>query len=306
MTYDNGFLTDHARQNIERIVDRLGQDHVIFTPPPPIHRAIYRSSSRFTGLPCPGCTLPGFLHALKLATERSIPLLVHGRTRAQMLKGFAPGSPDPFLSMLENAFHPYDEVKVRATTLSLARQLTRTLKVFVPQPSLKTGLRRLLLPDISRLRSLPDPPEIIGYFVYEPYDEESIKSTLEQAIDWRRTESDHLMGHDDCRVHPAAAYLHNQVYGYPILRPELGTMVREGDIARQAALNRLAQERCAVELDQESLSVLCEMTGFDAQRLIAHADRTRLAVRAIRKYLALRRTLLGSGEVPLFQGHSSD
>lgn len=299
MTYDNGFLTEYAKKNIRHIVRELGQDHVMCSPSRRVHRAIYRSSLRLTGVPCVGCTLPGFLHAFALAADRNIPLLVHGRTRAQMLKGLAPGATDPFLPMLEGGFEPYDPDRARLRLLQMAKRLIRTLRVFVPQPWLQAEVRRLFVPDIAKLRAMSNPPELVGYFLYEPYDEAAIKRILEAAIAWKRSESDNLMGHDDCQVHAAAAYLHQIDYGYPILRPELSTMIREGDISRQAAARRLAQETCAQHLDEVSMQALCEMTGFERERVLAYAKRVRLSLRALRVYVNVRSRVAPRAPLPL-------
>lgn len=216
-----------------------------------------------------------------------------------MLKGLSPGSTDPFLPLLAGGFEPYDPASTRVRLLKIARKLVRTLRVFVPQPSLRTQVRELFLPDLKRLRAMPEPAELLGYFLYEPYDEERIKATLEEAIDWKRSEDDNLMGHDDCTVHPAAAYLHNIDYGFPIIRPELSTMIREGDITREAALLRLEAENCAVELDETSLHALCEMTGFGERQVMGYAQRTHRALVGMRTYLALRNRLFPRGDIAL-------
>ncbi|MFW5739759.1 MAG: hypothetical protein ACOC1F_05275 [Myxococcota bacterium] len=301
MTYDNGFLTDYAKKNIAHIVEQLGQDHVFCSPSRPVHRAIYRSSLRLSGVPCVGCTLPGFLHAFKLAVDKDIPLLVHGRTRAQMFKGLAPGSTDPFLPMLSGGFRPYDPETARAQMLRMARKLGRTLRLFAPQPALRAELNRLFSPDLDKLQRMTEPPELIGYFLYEPYDEEGIKATLEQAIAWKRSDDDHLMGHDDCSVHAVAAYLHNVDYGYPILRPELSTMIREGDITRDAAQARLEREHCAVKLNEASLDALCEMTWFTPGRVLSHAHRISKAMVGLRAWLGVRNRFFPPGDLELMR-----
>jgi len=298
MTYDNGFLTDHARTNIARIVEGLGQDHVMCTPSPDLHRAIYRSSLWLTGVPCVGCTLPGFLHAFKLAVDEEIPLLVHGRSRAQMFKTLAPGSTDPFLATLEGNFETYDPEGARARMMTMSTRLARMMRVFVPQRRFRPDLDARFSANVRKLAEMPEPPELVGYFLYEPYDEERVKAVLEEAIGWRRG-GGHLMSHDDCSVHAAATYLHTLDYGYPILRPELSSMIREGDITREAAERRLDEETCAVELDERSMRALTAMTGWGSRRVQGCARRTGRVMRLVRAYVALRNRVRSPAQVGL-------
>ena len=293
MTYDNGFLSEPARENITRVVQRLGQDHVFCTPSPAMHRSIYRSSVRWLGIPCPGCTFPGFLHAIKLATDHDIPLLVHGRSRAQMFKGLVPGASDPFLSYLDSNLMPYDAERARAFVLATARQLRRLLACFAPGRALRAEAAALFHPDLDHLAGLADPPEFVGAFLYEPYDEEHIKRTLEQELGWRRPPRDDLMGHEDCTVHPAAVYLYTSNYGFPILRQELSTMIREGHVTRADALARLAQETAAHELAAPAMATLEAMTGLELDRILASSRRTRRVLAALRHARRLRHAVLG-------------
>jgi hypothetical protein len=118
-----------------------------------------------------------------------------------------------------------------------------------------------------------------------------IKETLEEAIGWKRAKADNLMGHDDCQAHAATAYLYNLVYGFPIIRPELSVMIREGNMTREAAMARLHIERCAVDLDENSLAILCEMTGFHPKSVIGFARRAKRALWCLRAFLNLRNIL---------------
>jgi hypothetical protein len=116
-----------------------------------------------------GCTLPGFLYAFKLAAEKNIPLLIHGRTRAQMLKGLSPGTSDPFIPMLAGNLRPYDTLAARRVIVTMAEKLVKAIKIFAPQPSLRHQIEGLFIPDLVKLRNMPVPPDIVGYFLYEPY-----------------------------------------------------------------------------------------------------------------------------------------
>ena len=298
-TYDNGFFSDHARGNIARIATALGQDHVWCSPSRELQRSIYRSSVRWFGIPCVGCTFPGFLHAIRLGVEREIPLLVHGRSRTQMFKQLAPGTSDPFLKYLAGNFSPYDPERNRTFAHETARGLVRGLKWFAWHRRHRAELDEKFIPDFRRLRSMSDPPEFVSYFLHEPYDEARIKGILEAETGWQRPPDDGLMGHEDCSVHPAAAYLYTSNYGFPMLQQELSTLIREGDMTRDQAMTRLEQKTDAFNLSDESMSHLEEMTGFDARSVLRFSHRTSRMMEGVRWWLKIRNKVAGRKPVPL-------
>lgn len=298
-TYDNGFLSEHARDNISRVADSLGQDHVWCTPSPELHRAIYRSSVRFFGIPCVGCTFPGFLHAIKLAVERKIPFLVHGRSRAQMFKQLAPGTSDPFLPYLLSNFEPWDAERNRTFAAQTASKLVRGLGWFARQRTLRQERDDLFMPDLQALNTMEHPPEFLAWFLYEPYDEERIKGILQRDLGWRRPPGDDIMGHEDCQVHPAAAWLYRSNYGFPLLQQELSTMIREGDMTREQALDRLRAETYAFDLSAQSMGFLEEMTGFSSRRILRFSRRTSRIMSGVRLGLKLRNALFHRKPVEL-------
>lgn len=286
-TYDNGYLTDTAVRNIERMVKALGQDHCFVGPGPELQSAIARASMRRFGIPCVGCTFPGILAVIKVAMDRGIPFIVHGRTPAQMFKELAPGSMDPFLPFLAGNFRARNVEANRRFMTAVVRRLSRRFRWFLDgewdgQPEWRAEAERLYAPDPARLAVLEDPPEILGYYLYEPHDEVRIVAELEREVQWQRPADSRPMGHEDCRVHAAAVYLHTIKYGYPILQPELAAMVRMGAISRAGAAARLERETEAWECDRESMAALSSVSGLGPDELAGFAARSRRVLAFLR------------------------
>ncbi len=295
-TYDNGYLTDYARNNIRLMVSSLGQDHVFVGPDPELQRVIARSSMNRVGVPCIGCTFPGFLAVLKLAIDNEIPFIVHGRSPAQIFKELAPASVDPFLPFLESNLERRETEKVRRFALQITRKLLKRFRWFVSseiegKSSLIGQAQRLYAPDMAKLKYTPNPPEFLAFYLYHGYDENEIKRTLEAELSWSRPADDRFMGHEDCTVHAASVYLYTMVNGHPILQPELATLVRQGSLSREAALARLDEEKEKHCCNEASFEFLQQLTQMTREEILSRARRSHyrlVAFRWLQKHLLRR------------------
>jgi len=299
VTYDNGLLTEYARGNIRRVARALNQDHRYLVPPHELYRPLYRSSIRNFAVPCVACTFPGMLWIVKLAVEKKVPLLIHGRSRPQMFKDLTEGTIDPFLHLIWSNFRPYDREGNRARMLAVVRKMNRLAERFVPEPELKPAMRATFRIDPESLRRARFAPEMVGLFLYEPYDERRQMETLEREIGWNPPQRKQLLTHQDCVVHEAVVYLYNLAYGHPMLRQELSTMIREGEISRREALARLAQETRVQDLSRESLHELCRVSGMTPEAVLTAASRVRGKARLLKAVLRIKHSLLPRARLPL-------
>lgn len=298
-TYDNGYLTAAARENIKHMVKALGHDHIFISPGPELQSAIARASMKRFGVPCIGCTFPGFLAAIKVAVERQIPYVVHGRSPAQMFKELAPGAVDPFLPFLQSNFKARNVQESRKFIEATSARLQARFNWFISDEvrdnvSLSAEIESLYRVCPEQLASRQELPEFLAYFLFEPYDENRIKAELERELHWKRPEDDRFMGHNDCAVHAAAVYLYTINYGHPILQPELGTLIRQGALTREEACARLSQEVESIRCDEKSMQSLAEITGLNREELIRLARRSHRRLAGFRWCLQLRHRLFGS------------
>ncbi len=295
-TYDNGYLTDSARKNIDHMVKKLGQKHIFISPGSDLQSLISRSSLRRFGVPCIGCTFPGFLAAIKAASEYQISYIIHGRSPAQMFKELAPGTVDPFLPFLKSNFVNRNRSVAGSFISSMSQKLFKRFRWIInPElklhPELQGEVEKLYYSDQEKLLKADEPLEFLGYYLFEPYDENLIKSELEKNLGWRRPEDDRFMGHDDCSVHAASVYLYTKNYGHPILQPELATLVRMGHITRDQALGRLECEVESSFCNESSMNSLGRTTGMSSKELIACASRSHRRLVLFRNLLNWRNSL---------------
>ena len=103
------------------------------------------------------------------------------------------------------------------------------LLYLLPKPRVR---RRILHELFGRdLRRDDLVPEFLGFFLFEPYDEVAIVDHLE-ALDagYRRPENHSILGHGDCLIHDAAAFLYERHHGVSRVLPDLAAMLRQGAI----------------------------------------------------------------------------
>ncbi|MBI5593530.1 MAG: hypothetical protein HY881_24015 [Deltaproteobacteria bacterium] len=75
------------------------------------------------------------------------------------------------------------------------------------------------------------------------------------------------MGHYDCAIHDASAYLCHHSLGFSLLALELSTAVRMGEMTLDQAQTRLQEERCTQEYPGASMEVLQERLGITAAEI---------------------------------------
>jgi hypothetical protein len=264
VTMDNGFQTDFARNSAKRVVESLGVDHFFYTPEWSMFRQCYRAMVSAWGLPCVACgqVCLGLLY--KLAFERDIPLVVHGRTRDQMFRDLTPGSKDPVIPCIASGLAPPTPENIKTLGYTQLEQMDALLDQVLTDPTELARAKREWTVDKEQFRTATWVPDWVAYFLYHPYDEEAMKRTLEKHTGWKRPEDDTLLGHSDCAVHDAATYLCHNCFGNSFLALELSTAVRIGEMTLDTAQKRLQEERFAREYPGAAMEVLQERLGFTA------------------------------------------
>ena len=257
VTYENGFLTDHARKAVDEIVRNLSVDHIFYRPNWAALKAFYRVSLCKYGDPCMACSVGGYTLAVKACNENRIPFFIHGRSPFQMFKHFYPRTKDYSVNLaLDNLkAHSFKRLYKRY------RKVDRLGRIFL----------YLLLRNRDDRRGVYDAffsaaamrrdflPEFLGFFLFESYDEEKIKQLLEERdIGYRRPPNDGVLGHGDCLIHDACAYLYEAKHGVSLVTLETAAMRRRGIISAAEAQEIIVQNEPTQEAVQESIHYLLD------------------------------------------------
>jgi len=277
VTFDNGFLTDYAKENIRRTVKKLNIEHMFLKLDPKLLQEYFRQSILRFGYPCIACTSIGFAFINKLAFERNIPFCIHGYSRGQMFHVLLKASCDPFLlPFVVNNLSPYNIQKNKKVVKRTLAKIKSQFKTMIKDKTTRKKFYEILLPDMKKLDSADFYPELLGYFVYEKYDLNNILETIKRELDWSSPENQSSWGHFDCSIHEAVAYLYYQIHGHSLLSSQLSVMVREGDITREEALRKTENENCVNQVPDESLNALCQTYNLKRERINNIISRSRL------------------------------
>jgi hypothetical protein len=300
VTYDNGFLTDFARESVKNTISKLGVDHYYYKPNWDIHKKFYRGTVRKLFDPCIACSIGGYFLAIKKCYDSQLPFFVHGRSPYQMYRNFYKNSNDVFLAMMKlnlmdhsfaANFRSYFSLLKGIPIKSLPALLWRARGNGLGSESIHRyaygKINEYVQQAIDRIAENPEEaeeimgeffdysgkindklvPEFLAYFLFEEYDEEKIKTYLENRLGWGRPTDDSLLGHYDCALHDASTYMFKALNGVDVIEPDVAVMLRFGKISQEKA-NKLVQANQPTEEGlQKSLDALCDLFEFNREDL---------------------------------------
>jgi len=244
-TFDNGFLSGGARENIDRVVRRLGVEHTYVSTDREVEKRMYRAllNKRCADF-CMMCMLGLVSAGYYLALKRNIPLII---------QGICPRT-EPIMPL--ELFNSLDY-----------RYLVNVMKPDVAKsefPTYKSGgmLRVFYMTFIKRVR-------VVFLAEYVDWNEGKIAETLKEQYGW----IDYGNGapHFDCVADPAVNYFMNQRLGVSKVVEKLSQLVRCGRLTREQALRELARQD-TVEEPTDSVREICrrlDVTRHDLKPLLA-------------------------------------
>ena len=275
ITFDNGFLTDYAWENIRGIVSASGVDHFVYRPDWEAFRGFYRAAVRKLSDPCVACSLGGYVLSIRGCRDIRAPFFIHGRSPMQMFRHWYPGTRDPGIGILRTNLEEHSTANLRKKYKAMIRKMRFLLLYLLPNARLRHRIFRELFG--SRLRGDEIPPEFLAFFLFEPYDELEIVRHLETlGTGYRRPEDHVILGHNDCLIHNASAYLYKMYHGVNRVLPDVAAMLRQGLIDQDDAHDILAANTPSeedVEISIGHLLERLEMTRNEFDAVVNRLER---------------------------------
>jgi hypothetical protein len=257
-TLDNGYLTDHARANIERACRTLGVEHVYYRMDPQFINELFALFMRKTGYFCSVC-----MRAIGMATERvadmyDVPLVFGGsssRTELPLSTEMFQAGPVQYMKNV---------LKGESVSASAGRLLYEgSFRRRVGYRLFWWGSQRHL----GRYAwiNLPD---------YMDWDYATISRTIQDELGWRVPEGE--WDHTDCSIHSITTYMHDRRFpGLEIERLTLARLVQAGQVTREEALTsverRVPRDPPASVMDDFLKGLGMSRDEFD--RLVARGPR---------------------------------
>lgn len=274
VTFDNGFLTDHAKETVDEIVRNLEVDHIFYRPDWGALRTFYRGSLVKYGDPCMACSVGGYTLAVKACNEGKVPFFIHGRSPFQMFKHFYPRTRDYSVDLALDNLNPHSFTRLYKRYSKIDRQGRIFLYLLLRNRDERRRVYDAFFSATAMRRDFL--PEFLGFFLFEPYAEEKIKQLLEEKdIGYRRPQNDSILGHGDCLIHDACAYLYKVKHGVGLTALETAAMRRQGRITTVEAEEIIAHNEPSPEAVQSSIHHLLERLDVSQRQFDEIVNRLR-------------------------------
>jgi amino acid adenylation domain-containing protein len=234
-TFDNGFISETAFDNIRRITSELGVEHVTggVTNMP----AIFAESLRSDSTVCSGCFRGLTAVSTSLAQERWIGTVLTGLSRGQIA---------------ETKLRPLLEAGI-ADVSEIERRLVTHRKLYHAR-----GDRTAQLLNVALRIDAIDEIEFIDYFRYDPATTREIRAYLrERSAFWREPKDTGLCS-TNCRINEVGIYVHRLQRGFHNYTAPLSWDCRLGVLARDDGLRELGEA-----VDEESVRGILGQIGYE-------------------------------------------
>ena len=245
-TLNNGFLSDCAKANIDRLVKELGVEHEYIDFDPDLLRRFYRYSMKKWLTPCIACSYIGYAAMINYTSKVNAGICIHGRSPQQMLRYYGN---DVFTAFVDSGMKHHYLTDVNKLYEELLKSIEDKMDA-----TLMSEVREMLFRDVKE----NDFREFVSYFLYHPYDEKSMVAFLRENISWRPKEE---YDHYDCEVHNAAHYIYQCAEGRPHSLPEVSTLVRMGLMSKDEAQAELKSKKYN-HAPKEELHRLCDFVSL--------------------------------------------
>jgi tRNA(Ile)-lysidine synthase TilS/MesJ len=224
ITMDNGFISPVALENIRRVVETIGVDHLFFKPKFELLKRIFsraaievfysRKSLERASTICTSCIGIVKFVALRIAIEQEIPFIGYG---------WSPGQ-----APLQSSVMRTNPILIRATQKTLQEPLVQRFGDEVNAYFLEE--RHFTEPDRF--------PYNIHPLAFLEYNEEKIYKRVAE-LGWKKPK-DTDPNSTNCLLNAYANYVHQQQFGYNPYVFEIAKMVREGIMSREEGLLRVS------------------------------------------------------------------
>ncbi len=226
-TLDNGFISDTAFRNIEKVVSKLGVDHITYRPSYTFMKNLFKVSSTLPiynpktltriSANCNSCISIVNMTALKFAIEKDIPFILAGFTLGQI----------PSNTIYYKNNYAFFKESRGPVLQKLKDQLGNDVSKYME-------LNEKLLGDGKSY------PHNINLLCLEEISEDEIVEQI-KPLGWEAP-ADVDGCSTNCKINTFNNYVHIKKYGYSPYELELSHLIRNGFLTRDEALKKLADQ----------------------------------------------------------------
>ncbi|WP_203257038.1 non-ribosomal peptide synthetase [Hyunsoonleella ulvae] len=216
-TLDNGYISDQAKANIDRIVDRLGVDHIYGETE--YMNAIFVDSLKRHKNVCNGCFKTIYTLSTKIALEHKIPFIVTGLSRGQFFE----------TRLTEELFwdEDLDVTKIDDTILEVRKLYHQE----------EDAVKKLLDVSMFETDEVFDKVQFIDFYRYSDVSLEDMLKFLNEKVGWvRPTDTGRST---NCLINQVGIYVHKKELGYSNYSFPYSWDVRLGHKTRDESLEEI-------------------------------------------------------------------
>jgi len=236
VNFDNGYRTEMATRNLASVADKLDIDLVTIRPNQTFVKKLYAHFLEKNGEFCSVCNNLGYIYMASFCCDQKrisgySPLAVGGWSKKYE---YQPGISVTSLQYFFSNLTPALKEELMAQTL-LDRDVIRTYMQLEDPRQVKFGSSdyEKYKDYLIHLIQLPD---------YIEWDLMKIPDILQLELNWCQPSGKHN-SHFDCSLFPIKEFLKYRKYGLTQETIKNSTLIREGVMSRQDALERMALEQ---------------------------------------------------------------
>jgi amino acid adenylation domain-containing protein len=234
-TLDNGFISEHAKANIRRVVQALGVEHV-FGRTPHMNAIFVDSLKRFANV-CNGCFKTIYTLATNLAHEKGIRYIVTGLSRGQFFE----------TRLTEDVFRREDFAVAKLDDLVLEARKAYHRRADAVSCHLEV--------DIFRDDRVFDAIQFVDFYRYWSVPLAELHAFLQQYTPWIRPSDTGRS--TNCLINDVGIYIHKQQRGFHNYALPYSWDVRLGQKTRDEAMAELDDE-----LDEARVKQILVQIGY--------------------------------------------
>ncbi|RLD64405.1 MAG: hypothetical protein DRI84_08720 [Bacteroidetes bacterium] len=248
-TFDNGLMSDLAKENIKKSVEVYNIDHVWVSPEKKIIQKLYKTALLQSGEICGICGIGIERSMLKVSEDYNIPLI---------LLGHSPSEGNSFTS--ENL---YDQARIKAILKENKNISKKEINDFLIYPNMNfiSTFVQTKLGKFGRK---------INILYYEQaLSDKEIGEIIKKELQWRDSEHSEYTRHFDCLAEPFTNYVRENRFGYSRRLPQLSYMIRNNEISIEDAKQTIEKDQAELpdfefikksfEIDDDDINNACKI-----------------------------------------------
>ncbi len=242
VTYDNPFTSEQAKRNIKNAIEILNVDHIHWSFPKNAHLEStkkhlkiwsHHPSSTMISYVCAYCKTwwPGYFNS---ARENDVSLVIIG------------SNPLETASFKQAGF---GGARTYHKLANVPKIFMKSLRLIVENPRyLTTNWALILRMYLGASHSTPymkwryKDVTVLRYFDYHKWNEKEVEDTIKKNLKWQKSQEVASSWRFDCRLDYVRRLMYASTVGVTELRDLFSKMIRENQLTREEALERLRQE----------------------------------------------------------------